>query len=53
MVMRFFGGILIAVIVAFVAIYLVGDRYGTRKPTPGRLNPEIVCDRFGQHCTTR
>jgi hypothetical protein len=46
------GDILAAIFILFLAAIFVGERYGTRKPTPGRSGPEIVCDKY-YRCSTR
>jgi hypothetical protein len=43
MVMRIVGGILAAIFTLLLVGIFVGERYGRRKPTPGRSGPEIVC----------
>ena len=41
-------------VLMIVAISAIGETYGTRKPTPGRNGPEIVCTgRFGNQCVKR
>lgn len=48
--LRRVGVLLAAIFILMLIVIFVGERYGARKPTPGRSGPEVVCDRF-YHCT--
>ena len=50
--LRVVGSALVAFLLVVVVVVLIGERWGTHPPTPGRYGKEIVCSRYGV-CTTR
>jgi hypothetical protein len=51
--MRFIVAVFAAIILLFAGILIVGERYGTHRPVPGRRGPEIVCDQYQRSCSRR